>query len=56
MLLKPDYNLENVYKIDFEALKKDLQEAAKLDFVENDIGPSELLHLYNQKLDKKQQK
>ena len=22
MLLKPDYNLENVYKIDFEALKK----------------------------------
>ena len=40
-------------KEDFEALKKDLQEAAKLDFVENDIGPSELLHLYNQKVDKK---
>lgn len=39
-------------KEDFEALKKDLQEAAKLDFDENDIGPSELLHLYNQKVDK----
>jgi len=40
-------------KEDFEALKKDLQEAAKLDFDGGNIAPSELLRLYNNKVDKK---
>ena len=56
-LKKYQKNLNSVFtEKDFEKLKKDLASYAEIDFNENDISYSELIQLYNSKVDKENKK